>query len=394
MSLHDLAVDLARHSIVLSWTFGFLALVDVGVGLAAWHCGFAARAATRVRAMAWGVFLFVLAWPVLGALPWPAWCARTSSPLPDWPRVPFDATTGVPGGAGDATPAVILVLTWALGALCAGTLVLAGARRARRRFLAGRAAETPAWLQRSVQALAGRAGLRRVPRVRVDAGDVGGPAWSGAVVVGAWRPTIVVATDLAARGPSVELEHVLLHELAHVARRDAWSDVLWVIARCVYWFHPCVHFAASRAALAREMASDERAAAWAGGDARAYRRTLLELARPLASAPRHATAYFGRPAHVLARLDGLSRLEVAVVRAPRRFDVVSVGAFVVLTACCWPSAARPDAVQPRSAVADVVSDDVSDGAALAWREADGCLRKRYLLQIESARLSRAESDHP
>ena len=105
----------------------------------------------------------------------------------------------------------------------------------------------------AVLSAAQRLGLRRPPLARRVAG------LSSAVVVGLSRP--VVAVPAAADTWSAdELEHVLLHECAHVARRDAlWRAVLLSV-QAVFWFHPLSWLLVARLTALLELFADGRVA--------------------------------------------------------------------------------------------------------------------------------------
>ena len=118
---------------------------------------------------------------------------------------------------------------------------------------------------------------RSVPPVIVR-DDVRGPC-----VVGVLRPAVVLPSFMLDR--RVELEHAVLHELAHVKRRDPLVNALCLGLHLVYWFHPMVWFARRRLATLREVACDARAVA-ASGTPDDYRTTLLRLARELVTEPR------------------------------------------------------------------------------------------------------------
>jgi hypothetical protein len=70
---------------------------------------------------------------------------------------------------------------------------------------------------------------------------------------------------------------VLLHELAHIARRDCETQALASVACALYWPHAGVWWAARQVRIERELACDDRVLA-AGTDARDYAEHLLEIA--------------------------------------------------------------------------------------------------------------------
>lgn len=76
------------------------------------------------------------------------------------------------------------------------------------------------------------------------------------VVWGIFRYRLLLPA--AARHWSAEqLNSVLLHELAHIKRRDTLAQLLGQIACALYWFNPLVWFAAWRLGVERERACDD-----------------------------------------------------------------------------------------------------------------------------------------
>jgi HEAT repeat protein len=92
---------------------------------------------------------------------------------------------------------------------------------------------------------------------------------------GFMRPTIVLPAD--AENWTADRRHaVLLHELAHVKRRDLVGHTLGRIACAVYWFHPLVWTAAKQLRNESERACDDLALS-CGARASDYAEHLLDI---------------------------------------------------------------------------------------------------------------------
>ena len=87
----------------------------------------------------------------------------------------------------------------------------------------------------------------------------------------------------AQRWSGEQLRSVLLHELAHIKRRDTMAQLLAQIACALYWFNPLVWFAAWRLGVERERACDDLVLA-SGVRPSAYAGHLLEVVTGLSPA--------------------------------------------------------------------------------------------------------------
>jgi beta-lactamase regulating signal transducer with metallopeptidase domain len=141
-------------------------------------------------------------------------------------------------------------------------------------------------------------GIRRLVRVRLsDAVQV--PA-----VAGVFRPVLLLPLESEEWSP-VERRDVAVHELAHVARWDALSQLVGQVACAVYWFLPLAWFGARQAAALRERACDD-VVLNAGIRASSYARNLLNLARIASGAELEPAALaMARPSRIEERVMGI-----------------------------------------------------------------------------------------
>lgn len=163
-------------------------------------------------------------------------------------------------------------------------------------------------LQGEIARLAAHMGMPRVPAVRVVTGRVPPLAWA---MVG--RATVVLPGELIARMGSEERETLLVHELAHFARRDHLIRWFELVVVGLYWWHPVAWWARRRLNEAEEACCDARVLTELPHAASAYARAMLAtvefLGQDARSVPLGASGF--SQAHTLERrlkmiLDGSS----------------------------------------------------------------------------------------
>ncbi|MGH9581957.1 MAG: M56 family metallopeptidase, partial [Bryobacteraceae bacterium] len=142
------------------------------------------------------------------------------------------------------------------------------------------------------------AGLLGMPGIRVTLreGKITSPAASGV-----FSHSILLPEDARNWDP-FRRRTVLLHEVAHIRRRDCLWQQIAALACALFWFHPLVWRVAARLAREQELACDDLALS-AGINRRAYAALLLHAAQEISSGDLFACAFRGqcRATHLRAR---------------------------------------------------------------------------------------------
>ena len=188
--------------------------------------------------------LTVAALPMLGGLSWTGLSVKTTS-----------LGTSSLGSAAPAITipgrwALFVFLAWALGSGIA-LLRLAGGlfrlRRLRRSCTPVVVTDLDPCVRKTVEAIRESNGV-----TIATSEDVRVPA-----AIGFWKRTIVLPAWALRELPANDLNVVLLHELAHLRRWDAWTNLIQKIVRSIFFFHPAVWWIENRLSVEREMACDD-----------------------------------------------------------------------------------------------------------------------------------------
>ncbi len=164
---------------------------------------------------------------------------------------------------------------WLIGTIALISKLLLGAMRLRRLEWHCRG-EVSDSLQEAVARVAVTMGLCP-PRLLLGASDCAPMVW------GVIRPRLLLPSG-AATWPFEKLDAVLLHELAHLARRDPAALWLTHAVQAVHWFNPLVWLVGWRLRADQERACDDMVLG-RGVRASGYAQHLLDIARCQRIAP-------------------------------------------------------------------------------------------------------------
>ncbi len=236
-----------------------------------------------------------------------------------------------PAASADAPrvpPLVVAALLWAAGALLVLLRLAAGTWAVGRLASRGDRVEEGAWLSLS-QRVATRLGVAR-PITLLRGRQLAVPVTWGVVY-----PVVLLPPDADA-WPEERRRLVLVHEMAHVQRFDALTQLLAQAALAAFWFDPLLWHAAHRMRVEREQACDDVVLQDGTAPSR-YAGELLEMVRSIGG-PEHERAAPAFAALAMARTSEFEGRMLAILDphhdrhpATRRGTVMTV-LFVALLA--------------------------------------------------------------
>jgi beta-lactamase regulating signal transducer with metallopeptidase domain len=222
-------------------------------------------------------------------------------------------------------------IAWVWAAVAAGIVgwLLVGARNVRRIIRGAEVLSATEW-QSAMIDIADRLELDSTPRL-LRSDRVTMPFACGLRI-----PTIVLPGECAAWSAE-RRSAVLLHELAHIRRRDIIGHTLGRVACALYWFHPLVWTAARRLRAESERACDDLALS-CGTRPSDYAEHLLDI---VTSVRAHATPSVAMAMATRSEFEGrmLAILDPSLLRAaPTRVQASTLAGGVMMFAIITGSA--------------------------------------------------------
>ncbi len=106
----------------------------------------------------------------------------------------------------------------------------------------------------------------------------------GPSLMGYFKPKIIISPEVLSCLSNEDLEHIFLHEMMHIKRKDILANWLMIVVQAVHWFNPIVWYAFSEMRKDREIICDAWVLARLEPEKRKnYGNTIISLVEILSS---------------------------------------------------------------------------------------------------------------
>jgi bla regulator protein blaR1 len=122
------------------------------------------------------------------------------------------------------------------------------------------------------------------------------------VAIGFLNPVILFPVAMLASLPANEIEAILMHELAHIKRKDFLVNLLQSIVEIIFFFNPAVLWVSGLIKIERENCCDDIAVDYTGSKQNYIKALLSFQEYNLPAEPLLATAFAGEKNHLLDRV--------------------------------------------------------------------------------------------
>jgi bla regulator protein blaR1 len=269
----------------LCWTFihslwqGLLAALATGLVIAGTR---RSTALLRYNLLTGVLFLFVAGAMVTFALQWgaPPEAPALSSTVTELSGMVLSNSVPTVATAAEQTPwqhfstyfnkqAPLIVLLWGLCFLYHFVRLLAGVHYIHRLRTTGLEHPTREWKQRLL-------GLRHQLGIQQGIQLFESQLVKVPAVVGLFKPVILVPVGLLTQLPPACVETILLHELAHIRRKDFGVNLLQSVVEMIFFFNPALLWISSLIRQEREACCDDIVLAHTG-DKKNYLEALVSF---------------------------------------------------------------------------------------------------------------------
>ncbi len=194
------------------------------------------------------------------------------------------------------------------------------------------------------------------------------------LTLGWLKPIVLIPTSLLVMMPADQLQAILIHELAHIKRRDYLWNLLQSVAEVVLFYHPAYWYISSVLERERELACDALTITITR-QPRIYAQALLQVAAQSAQVPLPSVAAAGKR--------GLSNRIQQIIYPGKVQQGISVLPFVLLLSLISLSLAAFSWYQPNlNRQDDGLADDASYEPVFTTQDGYGTMDSLFLEPLD------------
>jgi bla regulator protein blaR1 len=243
----------------------------------------------------------------------------------------------------------LIVTTWLVG-LLVQSFRFAGGFFYNQRLKTNKTTKVvPVW-ERRFQALCNKTGVQQPVRL-IESALVKVP-----IVIGHLKPVILLPIGLLTQLPLNQVEAILIHELAHIKRKDYLLNLFQSIIDVLFFYHPAVRWLSSVVSEERENCCDDIAVT-VSGDRMNFAKALANIQTYQFESQKFAVAVIGKQEKLLQRITRLfSRPQSNSGLTEKLTSTVIIALCFVTVAAHSQSFFNTQELQPKSGVIPLVPD--------------------------------------
>jgi beta-lactamase regulating signal transducer with metallopeptidase domain len=193
--------------------------------------------------------------------------------------IPSESESAIPKTKIKLNWQVFALFFWLFGSLSIFVFLIKKFKEMRKANGSGEKKVVPDWFELLLIQCARRLNLQVIPNIVITK-KVNSPAIFGMI-----KPVLLLPTDFFGKTSKKDTENILLHELAHIKRRDLLIKELETFLTIIYWFNPLFWGVKKQLQHLRELCCDSTVVYVLQRKVKGYRSTLLQTARRLLAQP-------------------------------------------------------------------------------------------------------------
>lgn len=142
-------------------------------------------------------------------------------------------------------------------------------------------------------------------------------------VVGFFKPTILIPFSLLSGLTQQQIEAILIHELAHIRRRDFYVNILQGVVGVIYFFNPALIWVSAQIRKERENCCDD-IVLQGTSDKATFIKALVSFQEYNMRIPNYAPALAGRKRPLLARIERMITNTNKTLSSMEKLTLVSI----------------------------------------------------------------------